>query len=44
MQGWSKKEKELRDMDNSVEIGEGKRMESIRELNGNGKNTVKKNY
>ena len=38
MEGLSKKEKGLMGMDNSVVImGEG----SIRELNGNGKNTIK---
>ena len=38
MEGWSKKEKELMDMDNSVVIvGEG----GTRGLHGNGKNTIK---
>ena len=38
MEGLSKKEKALMDMDNSVVIAGGR---GIRGLNGNGKNTIK---
>ena len=39
MEGLSKKDKGLMDVDNSVVIAGGKR--GIREINGNGKNTIK---
>ena len=39
MEGLSKKEKGLMDMDNSMVIPSGER--GIRELKGNGKNTIK---
>ena len=41
MEGWSKKEKGLVDMDNSVGVA-GQEGDDIRGLKGNGKNTIKK--